>query len=85
MLIWYESVLLALLGSAVHLGLACYEQEKLPSQWQLFGHLGIGPVAGYLFWLTKAPNHINAFFAGFFAIDFIHMLARIHKPSQQGR
>jgi len=84
MLTLLEAVLLALLGGCIHLALVCYEQQKLPSLWQVFGHVAISPAAGYLFRLTKMPNHLNCFFVGFFAIDFIRMLAREYKPGQGG-
>jgi len=73
-------VLLALFGGLVHLALCVYEAEKIPGKWQIFGHVTISPAAGYLFYLAKFPNQLNVFFAGFFATDFIRMLARVHKP-----
>jgi len=75
-----EAVLLGLFGSLVHLGLAIYEAKSMPDKYEIAGHVVFGPVAGFLFHLTGAPNHINAFFSGFFAIDTIRMLARMYKP-----
>jgi len=75
-----EAVLLSLFGSLVHLCLAIYEAKSLPDKYEIAGHVVFGPVAGFLFHLTGAPNHINAFFSGFFAIDTIRMLGRMYKP-----
>jgi len=78
----WESILLGLLGSLVHLGLCAYEGRAVPGRWETFGHLMLGPVVGWIFWQTGAPNHLNAFFAGFFALDFLRMISRVYKPSQ---
>jgi len=75
-----EAILLGLFGSLVHLALAIYEAKSIPDKYEIAGHVVFGPVAGFLFHLTGAPNHINAFFSGFFAIDTIRMLARMYKP-----
>jgi len=75
-----EAVALGSFGSLVHLALAAYEEKAVPNQWEIFGHVVAGPVAGWLFQLTGLPNHINIFFAGFFAIDTIRMLGRMYKP-----
>jgi len=79
----FEAVGLALLGGCVHLALCAYEAEKVPGKWQIFGHVVISPVAGFLFWLAAFPNHLNVFFAGFFSTDFIRMLARVYKPKPE--
>jgi len=82
----FEAVGLALLGGCVHLALSAYESRKVPSKWEIFGHVAISPAAGFLFWLGKFPNHLNVFFAGFFSIDFIRMLARGYRPkAEEGR
>jgi len=75
-----EAVVLGFLGSLVHLALAVYERKAVPGRYEIFGHVALGPVAGGLFYATGLSNHINAFFAGFFTIDFIRMLARVYKP-----
>jgi len=75
-----EAILLGLFGSLVHLALAIYEGKSVPDKYEIAGHVVFGPVAGFLFHLTGAPNHLNAIFAGFFAIDTIRMLGRMHKP-----
>jgi len=75
-----EAILLGLFGSLVHLALAIYEAKSIPDRYEIAGHIAFGPVAGFLFHLTGAPNHINAFFSGFFAIDTIRMLGRMYKP-----
>jgi len=75
-----EAILLGLFGSLVHLGLAVYEAKKIPDKYEIAGHVVFGPVAGWLFLITGYPNHVNCFFAGFFAIDTIRMLSRMYKP-----
>jgi len=80
---WIEAVGLALFGSLTHLALVCYEARQVPGRWEIFGHLALGPVSGFLFKLAAFPNHLNVFFAGFFAIDFIRMLARVYKPREE--
>jgi len=77
----WESIVLGLLGSLVHLGLCAYEARAVPGRWEAFGHLMLGPVVGWIFWQTGVPNHLNAFFAGFFALDFLRMISRVYKPS----
>jgi len=81
----FEAILLGLFGSLVHLGLAIYEAKSMLDKYEIMGHVVFGPVAGFLFFLTGAPNHINAFFIGFFAIDTIRMLSRMYKtkPSEE--
>jgi len=76
----FEAIILGLFGSLVHLALAIYEAKSILDKYEIVGHIVFGPVAGFLFFLTGAPNHINAFFSGFFAIDTIRMLGRMYKP-----
>jgi len=83
MLGWLEAIGLAFFGSLTHLALVCYEARQVPGKWEVFGHLALGPVSGFLFKLGGFPNHLNVFFAGFFAVDFIRMLARVYKPREE--
>jgi len=76
----FEAILLGLFGSLVHLGLAIYEAKSMPDKYEIMCHVVFGPVVGFLFFLTGAPNRISIFFGGFFAIDTIRMLGRMYKP-----
>jgi len=77
----WESIVLGLFGALVHLGLAAYEAKKVPGPWEVWGHVFLGPVVGWIFVMTGTPNHLNAFFAGFFSTDFLRMIARVYRPS----
>jgi len=83
MLSFIECLYIAVLGGLLHLCLCAYETKSIPSNWEIFGHIALPIGAGYLFWLGGFPNHLNVFFAGFFAVDFIRMLARKYKPAEE--
>jgi len=74
------AIILGLAGSLIHLGLAIYEGREIPDKYEIFGHLALGPVAGGLSYAAGFTDYLANLFAGFFAIDFIRMLARGYKP-----